>query len=86
VSTGGGERYIFSVISSLQRMGYWVDVITTNINTCRSKDALLLVAEELRVNLRPHRLSYTILKDSYLGDFPGKYDVFFALGNEKVSA
>jgi hypothetical protein len=81
---GGGERYLLSVVKSLQRMGYWVDVITTDINTCRSKDELIAVAKMLRVDVSANRLSYIVLKKPVLNRLASQYKVFWALGNEKV--
>ena len=86
-SIGGGERYLFSIIKSLQDHGHHVDLIAPDYNVCKSKEDVLRVAAALRVDVSPSKLSYVMLRDfrSTLHTLPWKYKIFFALGNGKVS-
>ena len=85
---GGGERYLFSIIKSLQDHGHRVDLITDDYNIGKTKEEVLRVAHALRVDLSAANLAYIMVKDfrSSLQTLPWKYKVFFALGNTKVGA
>jgi len=84
---GGGERYLFSIIKSLQDQGHHVDLITDDYNVCRTKEEALQVAQALRVFISPSKLTYVMVKHfrETLPMLPWKYKVFFSLGNGKVS-
>ncbi|PRW51010.1 Glycosyl transferase family 2 [Chlorella sorokiniana] len=85
---GGGERYLLSVVKTMQEMGYSVDVLTFPRNVCKSKEEVLRVAEGLRVSLDPTRLRYfnnVTQQAIFLKGAPHEsYSVFMLLGNDKL--
>jgi glycosyltransferase involved in cell wall biosynthesis len=87
ISPGGGERYLLSAVTAMQKEGYFVHVLAEASNACKSTAQLLEVAAKLRVNVDPKRVELkTVHKDHSTRtiDAPTDlYSVFFALGNEK---
>jgi hypothetical protein len=51
LAIGGGEKYLLSVVSVLQNMGYHVDVLKEPQNPCKTERQLLRLALDLGVHL-----------------------------------
>lgn len=85
---GGGERYLLSVVSAMQREGYHVDVLVEEYNSCNSTSDLLKVARGLRVDINSKRVSLKIVKKDHptrrLRVDDNLYSVFMSMGNEKA--
>lgn len=65
---GGGEKYLLSVVSVLQNMGYHVDVLKDPQNPCTEENQLLRLASDLAIRLDSHAI--TLKSANMLGITP----------------
>ena len=87
ITFGGGEKYILSVVAAFQKMGYHITLLLKHGSSrCMNVDCTLRIAKEIGVeflNKNKIRIKQVYISDSQI-ELNLKFEVFFALGNEKV--
>ena len=85
---GGGEKYLLSYIRSMQRSGYFVDLLVLPTNACQEWSCLIQTSKALNVPLDFNRLAIrTVSRNTtHLDTGDIKYDLFALIGNTKTPA
>lgn len=88
LSPGGGEKYLLETVSVFQKIGYTVDIISSQENVCYDKKSLSDVARQLSTSI-----DFTTVRFFLRQVFEelaveiisaAEYDVFWLIGNEKI--
>jgi hypothetical protein len=88
LSPGGGEKYLLETVSVFQKIGFTVDIISSEENICTNRQCLSDVARQLSTSIDFTTIRYFVRQvfEEVAVEIisAAEYDVFWLLGNEKI--